>query len=125
VLAGPTPFTGILKPLEAALEDANASLQKVKDAFRGFLVPNLLGRVLSGSKYVVRIVQYLNQLAIITPYAALQLTYENKTDPKRNMNIPCTLHRQADQSSRAALSSSEAVPTARWILSQSVGRIQS
>jgi DNA topoisomerase-6 subunit B len=37
--------------------------------------------------YKARIVQYLNQLAIITPYAALQLTYENKTDPKRNMNI--------------------------------------
>ena len=37
--------------------------------------------------YKSRIVQYLQQLAIITPYAMLQLTYVNNSDPHRNMNI--------------------------------------
>jgi DNA topoisomerase-6 subunit B len=45
--------------------------------------------------YKARIVQYLQQLAIITPYAVLQLTYENNADPKRNMNI--RYDRRSDQ----------------------------
>lgn len=37
--------------------------------------------------YKARIVQYLQQLAIITPYAKLELNYTNMSDEKRNMNI--------------------------------------
>eukprot|EP00980_Cylindrotheca_fusiformis_P011233 scaffold2575_cov101-Cylindrotheca_fusiformis.AAC.7 len=37
--------------------------------------------------YKARIVQYLQQLAIITPYAQVELTYENMSEPKRNMSI--------------------------------------
>jgi DNA topoisomerase VI B subunit len=37
--------------------------------------------------YKARIVQYLQQLAIITPYAQLELLYENRSDPKRNMSL--------------------------------------
>lgn len=37
--------------------------------------------------YKSRIVQYLQQLAIITPYAALELSYTNYSDEKRNMTI--------------------------------------
>jgi DNA topoisomerase VI subunit B len=37
--------------------------------------------------YKARIVQYLQQLAIITPYAQLELTYENLSEPQRNMSI--------------------------------------
>jgi DNA topoisomerase-6 subunit B len=37
--------------------------------------------------YKARIVQYLQQLAIITPYAKLELNYTNMSDEKRDMNI--------------------------------------
>jgi len=37
--------------------------------------------------YKARIVQYLQQLAIITPYAKFELNYTNTSDEKRNMNI--------------------------------------
>jgi DNA topoisomerase VI subunit B len=37
--------------------------------------------------YKSRVVQYLQQLAIITPYAQLELTYENRSEPKRNMSL--------------------------------------
>lgn len=37
--------------------------------------------------YKSRIVQYLQQLAIITPYACLQLQYENHQDAKKNMLV--------------------------------------
>ncbi|CAJ1967245.1 unnamed protein product [Cylindrotheca closterium] len=37
--------------------------------------------------YKARIVQYLQQLAIITPYSQLELTYKNISEPKRNMSI--------------------------------------
>jgi DNA topoisomerase VI B subunit len=37
--------------------------------------------------YKSRVVQYLQQLAIITPYAKLEMTYVNLSDEKRNMNI--------------------------------------
>jgi DNA topoisomerase-6 subunit B len=37
--------------------------------------------------YKARIVQYLQQLAIITPYAQVELTYENLSEPKRNIRI--------------------------------------
>ena len=37
--------------------------------------------------YKSRIVQYLHQLAIITPYASLELDYKNLTDGKKDMTI--------------------------------------
>ena len=37
--------------------------------------------------YKARIVQYLQQLAIITPYAQLELCYENPSEPQRNIQI--------------------------------------
>jgi len=37
--------------------------------------------------YKARIVSYLQQLAIITPYAELELTYQNFTEPQRDMRI--------------------------------------
>jgi DNA topoisomerase VI B subunit len=37
--------------------------------------------------YKARIVQYLQQLAIITPYSALELEYRNQSEPKRDMTI--------------------------------------
>lgn len=37
--------------------------------------------------YKARIVQYLQQLAIITPYAQLELQYQNQADSKKNMAI--------------------------------------
>lgn len=37
--------------------------------------------------YKSRVVQYLQQLAIITPYAQLELTYSNRSDPKRNLSL--------------------------------------
>lgn len=37
--------------------------------------------------YKSRIVQYLQQLAMITPYAVLGLAYSNESDPKRNFDI--------------------------------------
>jgi DNA topoisomerase-6 subunit B len=37
--------------------------------------------------YKARIVQYFQQLAIITPYAQLELTYQNLSDSKRDMAI--------------------------------------
>ena len=37
--------------------------------------------------YKSRIVQYLLQLAIITPYASLELHYKNLADPKKDMSI--------------------------------------
>lgn len=37
--------------------------------------------------YKARIVQYLQQLAIITPYAQLELHYANQSDEKKNMQI--------------------------------------
>lgn len=37
--------------------------------------------------YKARIVQYFQQLAIITPYAQLELTYQDLADPKRDMAI--------------------------------------
>ena len=37
--------------------------------------------------YKARIVQYLQQLAIITPYAKLEMNYTNLSDEKKNMNL--------------------------------------
>ncbi|KAL7484133.1 hypothetical protein ACHAW6_009786 [Cyclotella cf. meneghiniana] len=37
--------------------------------------------------YKSRVVQYLQQLAIITPYARLEMTYINRTDHKKGMNL--------------------------------------
>lgn len=37
--------------------------------------------------YKARILQYFQQLAIITPYAKLQLNYHNKSDPKRDLTV--------------------------------------
>lgn len=37
--------------------------------------------------YKARIVSYLQQLAIITPYAELELTYQNFAEPQRDMRI--------------------------------------
>jgi DNA topoisomerase-6 subunit B len=37
--------------------------------------------------YKSRVVQYLQQLAIITPYAQLELLYENRSDPKKNLSL--------------------------------------
>ena len=37
--------------------------------------------------YKSRIVTYLQQLAIITPYAQLELVYENRSEPHRNMTL--------------------------------------
>lgn len=37
--------------------------------------------------YKARIVQYLRELAIVTPYAALSLAYENVAEPQRNLQI--------------------------------------
>jgi len=37
--------------------------------------------------YKARIVSYLQQLAIITPYAQLELTYQNFAEPQRDMTI--------------------------------------
>jgi DNA topoisomerase VI subunit B len=37
--------------------------------------------------YKSRIVQYIQQLAIITPYANLSMTYDNASDPKRAMKL--------------------------------------
>ena len=37
--------------------------------------------------YKSRIVSYLQQLAIITPYAQLELVYENRSEPHRNMTL--------------------------------------
>jgi len=45
--------------------------------------------------YKSRIVQYLQQLAIITPYAVLELRYENVSDPKKNMTV--SYHRRSEQ----------------------------
>ena len=45
--------------------------------------------------YKSRIVQYLQQLAIITPYAQFELVYENRSDPKKNMGL--TYSRRSEQ----------------------------
>jgi DNA topoisomerase-6 subunit B len=45
--------------------------------------------------YKSRIVQYLQQLAIITPYAVLELAYINISDPKRNLHV--RYDRRSDQ----------------------------
>jgi len=37
--------------------------------------------------YKSRIINYLQQLAIITPYAQLELVYENRSEPKKNMTL--------------------------------------
>ena len=37
--------------------------------------------------YKSRVVQYLQQLAIITPYARLEMTYSNRSDEKKGMNL--------------------------------------
>jgi DNA topoisomerase-6 subunit B len=37
--------------------------------------------------YKARIFQYLQQLAVITPYAQLEMTYENLSEPQRNISI--------------------------------------
>lgn len=37
--------------------------------------------------YKARIVQYLRELAIVTPYAAISMEYENKSEPHRNLQI--------------------------------------
>jgi DNA topoisomerase-6 subunit B len=37
--------------------------------------------------YKSRVVQYLQQLAIITPYAKLEMSYGNKSDVKKEMNL--------------------------------------
>jgi DNA topoisomerase-6 subunit B len=41
----------------------------------------------SWSSYKSRIVQYLQQLAVITPYAKLEMQYSNTGDPKKDMTI--------------------------------------
>lgn len=37
--------------------------------------------------YKSRVVQYLQQLAIITPYAKLEISYSNRSDEKKGMNL--------------------------------------
>jgi len=37
--------------------------------------------------YKSRVVQYLQQLAIITPYARLEMSYTNRSDEKKGMNL--------------------------------------
>ena len=37
--------------------------------------------------YKSKIINYLQNLAIITPYAELELTYDNPSDPKRNLSM--------------------------------------
>eukprot|EP01082_Thalassiosira_pseudonana_P013595 g12148.t1 g12148 contig6:1316318-1318642(-) len=37
--------------------------------------------------YKSRVVQYLQQLAIITPYARLEMSYSNRSDEKKGMNL--------------------------------------
>ena len=37
--------------------------------------------------YKSRVVQYLQQLAIITPYARLEMAYSNRSDEKKGMNL--------------------------------------
>ena len=37
--------------------------------------------------YKSRVVQYLHQLAIITPYAKLEMSYSNRSDEKKGMNL--------------------------------------
>lgn len=37
--------------------------------------------------YKSRVVQYLQQLAIITPYAKLEMSYNNRSDAKKEMNL--------------------------------------
>mmetsp|Transcript_31102 Transcript_31102/g.88812 ORF Transcript_31102/g.88812 Transcript_31102/m.88812 type:complete len:667 (-) Transcript_31102:80-2080(-) len=39
------------------------------------------------STYKARIVQYLRELAIVTPYAAISMEYENLMEPHRNLQI--------------------------------------
>jgi DNA topoisomerase-6 subunit B len=46
--------------------------------------------------YKARIVQYLQQLAIITPYAQLELTYEIPSEPQRK-NVSIRYDRRSDQ----------------------------
>jgi len=46
--------------------------------------------------YKSRIVQYLQQLAIITPYAKLEMTYTNASDPKRK-DMSIRYDRRSDQ----------------------------
>lgn len=45
--------------------------------------------------YKARIVQYLQQLAIITPYAQIEMQYTNESDHKKNMQI--RYHRRSEQ----------------------------
>lgn len=37
--------------------------------------------------YKSRVVQYLQQLAVITPYARLEMKYSNRSDEKKKMNL--------------------------------------
>jgi DNA topoisomerase VI subunit B len=37
--------------------------------------------------YKSRVVQYLQQLAIITPYARLEMSYTNRSDERKGMNL--------------------------------------
>jgi DNA topoisomerase-6 subunit B len=59
--------------------DSNTS----QDKFVGTEVQVLIAG--NWTTYKSRIVQYLQQLAIITPYAALQMQYTNESDAKRSM----------------------------------------
>jgi len=50
--------------------------------------------------YKSRVVQYLRQLAIITPYARLEMTYSNRSDEKKGMNFK--FERRSEQMPPAA-----------------------
>ncbi|KAL7471547.1 hypothetical protein ACHAXS_011841 [Conticribra weissflogii] len=50
--------------------------------------------------YKSRVVQYLHQLAIITPYARLEMTYSNRSDDKKGMNFK--FERRSEQMPPAA-----------------------
>lgn len=56
-----------------------------KDNFIGTRMELLIAG--NWTTYRSRIVQYIQQLAIITPYAYLQLDYENVSEPQRNLQL--------------------------------------
>ncbi|GAX26654.1 hypothetical protein FisN_2Hh411 [Fistulifera solaris] len=56
-----------------------------KDNFIGTRMELLIAG--NWTTYRSRIVQYIQQLAIITPYAYLQLDYENISEPQRNLQL--------------------------------------
>ena len=63
------------------------------DDWRGTEMTLVIGG--NWTTYKSRIIQYLQQLAIITPYAELSLEYECSFNPKRNFHV--TYERRSDQ----------------------------